>query len=282
MATGQKRKSSLLSTSKDTDSFTDLNVSDHVLTFCLSSLPYSLCVPSVLSRVLPPVLDVRVPGSIENGSSTDIVGAKSQSKPRGKAFVDCTADQVKALMEWDGKNVEGRTIRVQKGKDKDEFEKEKILAKVSEDALTGQKKKARTISTVVVKNLAYGVTQIDLEKLMEEAGRVREVRIPLNERGKGRGFAFVDFDKEEEAKIAVMFDGTTLMGRKIEVTFVDEGIQKESEVSPPPVREVFVRNLSLNCTKEILSQFFSSCGNVVKVSIPKISSLILSAFVFCN
>lgn len=71
---------------------------------------------------------------------------------------------------------------------------------------------------VFVGNLSYGVDEKRLKEYFGEVGTVVSVRIPTDESGKSRGFAFVEFDSEAEGGFAVeVFDGRRFAGREISV-----------------------------------------------------------------
>lgn len=71
---------------------------------------------------------------------------------------------------------------------------------------------------VFVGNLSYGVDERRLKEYFGEVGNVLSVRIPTDESGKSRGFAFVEFGSETEGGFAVeVFDGRRFAGREISV-----------------------------------------------------------------
>lgn len=72
---------------------------------------------------------------------------------------------------------------------------------------------------VFVGNLDFKTQQHEVEELFSQAGSVREVFLPSDRAtGRPRGFAFVDFESEEEAEKAIeMFDGHELSGRALRV-----------------------------------------------------------------
>jgi RNA recognition motif-containing protein len=74
-------------------------------------------------------------------------------------------------------------------------------------------------SKVFVGNLEFKTTQSEVEELFSQAGSVREVFLPADRAtGRPRGFAFVEFDTDEEAGRAIeMFDGYELGGRALRV-----------------------------------------------------------------
>jgi RNA recognition motif-containing protein len=86
---------------------------------------------------------------------------------------------------------------------------------------------------VFVGNLEFKTTQREVEELFAEAGSVREVFLPADRAtGRPRGFAFVEFDTEEEAAKAIeMFDGYELGGRALRVNPAEDRPQRRG--GPP-------------------------------------------------
>lgn len=70
-----------------------------------------------------------------------------------------------------------------------------------------------------VGNLDFTVTSDDLRALFSQAGTVVDAVVIMDKMtGRSRGFGFVEFATEEEAKAAIdKFQGADLKGRKINV-----------------------------------------------------------------
>ena len=68
------------------------------------------------------------------------------------------------------------------------------------------------------------MTQETLHDLFSQAGRVEEVRLPIDRAtGQARGFAFVEMASSRDAQDAVkMFDGYMLEGRRLRVNLAEE------------------------------------------------------------
>ena len=72
---------------------------------------------------------------------------------------------------------------------------------------------------VYVGNLAFGVTDEQLKKLFSKYGEITEVKI-ITDRfsGRSKGFGFVTFEKDEDAKKAIKgMNGKEVEGREIKV-----------------------------------------------------------------
>jgi RNA recognition motif-containing protein len=70
-----------------------------------------------------------------------------------------------------------------------------------------------------VGNLAFSVTESDLEDLFSQAGQVQSTNIVTDrDTGRSRGFAFVEMDSREAADAAIQaFNGRDLGGRALTV-----------------------------------------------------------------
>ena len=71
--------------------------------------------------------------------------------------------------------------------------------------------------TVFLNNISFNATEEQIREYFGKFGTITEVTIVCNNHGKPRGFAYVEFSKEEEAKASVEEDGRVFLGRKLEV-----------------------------------------------------------------
>ncbi|EKV03009.1 RNA-binding protein [Leptolyngbyaceae cyanobacterium CCMR0082] len=73
--------------------------------------------------------------------------------------------------------------------------------------------------SIYVGNIAYTVSQEDIQEVFADYGTVKRVTVPMDrETGRPRGFAFVEMsaDAEEDAAIEAL-DGAEWLGREIRV-----------------------------------------------------------------
>jgi RNA recognition motif-containing protein len=77
---------------------------------------------------------------------------------------------------------------------------------------------------VFVGNLSYDTTQVELEGLFSEVGKVVSVFMPADRiTGRPRGFAFVEFtDEADAAKAIERLDGYEFKGRNLRVNAAEE------------------------------------------------------------
>lgn len=80
-------------------------------------------------------------------------------------------------------------------------------------------KEERISSKVFVGNLNFDTTSDELQELFSQGGEAVEVVLPTDRMsGRPRGFAFVEFNTDEQAAQAIQkFDGFELGGRRLRV-----------------------------------------------------------------
>jgi RNA recognition motif-containing protein len=79
-------------------------------------------------------------------------------------------------------------------------------------------------SKLFVGNLDFGTTRNDLEALFSQIGPLKDVFLPVDRTtSRPRGFAFVEFESEEDAKRAIArFNGHEVSGRALKVNVAEE------------------------------------------------------------
>ncbi|HUP65346.1 MAG TPA: RNA-binding protein [Thermoanaerobaculia bacterium] len=77
---------------------------------------------------------------------------------------------------------------------------------------------------VFVGNLDFNTSKSEVEALFAQIGPIRDVFLPMDrESGRPRGFAFVEFDSEDDATAAIeRFNGYELGGRALRVNKAEE------------------------------------------------------------
>lgn len=79
-------------------------------------------------------------------------------------------------------------------------------------------------SKVFVGNLDFNTSRDEVQSLFSQVGTVRDVFLPTDrDTGRPRGFAFVEFESEEDAQKAIeRFNGYELSGRALRVNAADD------------------------------------------------------------
>lgn len=117
--------------------------------------------------------------------------------------------------------------------------------------------------TVFVTNVAFAATEKELREVFADCGEVVAVTIVRNNHGKSRGFAYVEFAKEEEAAAAVEKNGTKLQERKLEVKLSVPQEERKSEKKETPAAvaaTIYVSGLAPGVSEYEFSVFFSQVG----------------------
>ncbi|KAL7991129.1 hypothetical protein Chor_014559 [Crotalus horridus] len=178
----------------------------------------------------------------EDAVEVRLVSKDGNSK--GIAYIEfkSEADAEKAL-EKQGIEIDGRPIVLDYVGEKSQQEGRKP----SKGAPSGGESK-----TLVVNNLSYDATEESLQEVFEKASAIR---IPQNNQGRPKGYAFVDFATAEEAKEAMSScNNAEIEGRTIRLEFSNSGGQSRSANT----KGGFSR-LSEDTTEETLRESFDSC-----------------------
>lgn len=69
-----------------------------------------------------------------------------------------------------------------------------------------------------IRELAFKVSEKDLEKKFSKYGTVETVKIPQDEKGRSKGYGFVTFSSAQEAEEALVLDGQEFKGRAIQIS----------------------------------------------------------------
>ena len=96
-------------------------------------------------------------------------------------------------------------------------------------------RKTEVGSRIFIGNLDFNTSREEIETLFGEAGQVRDVFLPTDrETGRPRGFAFVEFESDDEASSAIeRFNGHELSGRALRVNAAEDRPRRFGGDSPP-------------------------------------------------
>ncbi|KAL8188227.1 UNVERIFIED_CONTAM: hypothetical protein K2H54_063852, partial [Gekko kuhli] len=163
------------------------------------------------------------------------------SKKFGYVDFSSEAELDKAL-KLNGKKLMGLEMKLEKAK--------------SKESLT-QNKKERDARTIFVKNLAYSVTQDDLQEVFENALEIRLV----SKDGSSKGIAYIEFKSEADAEKAMEKQGMELDGRSIILDYTGEKSQLDGRKGGES-RTLVVNNLSYDATEEALQEVFDKASAI--------------------
>jgi multiple RNA-binding domain-containing protein 1 len=136
------------------------------------------------------------------------------------------------FVEFDSEDEANKAVRAMQGVLVDGHSLKLNIAKSSDEKknnLLGNKRQAETqlnefdyegedveMTKILVKNLAFEANRDELRKLFKTYGEVKTVRLPSKLDGTHRGFAFIDFVSNEEAKTAFKsLQNSHFYGRKL-------------------------------------------------------------------
>lgn len=79
------------------------------------------------------------------------------------------------------------------------------------------------MNKIYVGNLPYSASESELEDLFAQFGKIVSVNVIKDKyTGRSKGFGFIEFEGEEQAKAAVSLDGNDMDGRPLRVSVARE------------------------------------------------------------
>ncbi|CAN1196868.1 Polyadenylate-binding protein 7 [Linum perenne] len=139
------------------------------------------------------------------------------------------------------------------------------------------------VGNVFVKNLSESVTNVALQELFGKYGNIVSCKIATSDDGKTKGHGFVQFDNEESANSAIeKLNGTLFYDKQI---YVGKFIKRSDRALPSPdakYTNLYVKNLELDVTEELLQEKFSKYGTVSSLVISKDDNGSSRGFGFVN
>lgn len=127
-----------------------------------------------------------------------------------------------------------------------------------------------------VAGLSKFATKEDLRKVFETYGPIKEIRLAEDKSGQPKGFAFIDFESETDARAALAANNYELKNRRIAVTFTDSRVRaKNKEGTETGLgrradarnRSVRVRNIPSGTQEGLLHQLLEKHSLVKRTEI---------------
>ena len=119
-----------------------------------------------------------------------------------------------------------------------------------------------------VKDLESTVDQKELSDLFSRCGNVDSCKVELFNDGTSRGYGFVHFEKEEDAKRAIdELDGFELKGKKIVVT--EHKRRSEREPADIQFNNLYVKNIPASFKQDEITKLFDQFGSVNSMKFPR-------------
>ncbi|KAF8630909.1 hypothetical protein AX17_005267 [Amanita inopinata Kibby_2008] len=145
-----------------------------------------------------------------------------------------------------------------------------------------ERKKARTDADadereLYVAGLSKFTTEADLEKVFKTYGSVKEVRLAKNQNGQAKGYAFVEFELEKDARAGLAANNFELKKRRIAVTMANSNIRSRhktpasetglSRAAEIRSRSVRIRNLPPGVQEGLLHQALEKITSIKRVEV---------------
>ncbi|KAL4560443.1 hypothetical protein LXL04_032594 [Taraxacum kok-saghyz] len=139
------------------------------------------------------------------------------------------------------------------------------------------------IGNVFVKNLNDSIDNVQLQELFKAFGNILSCKVVTHEDGKSKGYGFVQFDSLESANSAIeKLNGTNVGGKLI---YVGKFMKKSDRILPSPdakYTNLYIKNLDMDISEEILDQTFSKFGKIVSLVISRDNNGVSRGFGFVN
>uniref|UniRef100_A0A1J3HG04 Polyadenylate-binding protein n=1 Tax=Noccaea caerulescens TaxID=107243 RepID=A0A1J3HG04_NOCCA len=119
------------------------------------------------------------------------------------------------------------------------------------------------IGNLFVKNLDKSVDNKTLHEAFSGCGTIVSCKVATDQMGQSRGYGFVQFEREESAKIAIeKLNGKVLNDKQIFVGPFLRKEERESAADKVKFTNVYVKNLSETTTDDELKTTFGQYGNI--------------------
>ncbi|KAH7553627.1 hypothetical protein JRO89_XS12G0035600 [Xanthoceras sorbifolium] len=139
------------------------------------------------------------------------------------------------------------------------------------------------VGNVFVKNLMESIDNVGLHDMFRKFGNIISCKVAMSEDGRSRGYGFVQFETEESANAAIEnLNGSTVGDKQI---YVGKFLRKNDRILPSPdakYTNLYVKNLDLDVTEELLLEKFSEFGKIVSLVIAKDENGTSRGFGFVN
>ncbi|KFV89824.1 Nucleolin, partial [Eurypyga helias] len=186
----------------------------------------------------------------ENAQEIRMVMNK-EGNSKGMAYIEfkSEAEANKALEEKQGTEIDGRAMVVDFTGEKSHQDHQKVFS------VGGGERESKTL---IVNNLSYAASEETLQELFKKAS---SIKMPQNNQGRPKGYAFVEFATTEDAKEALnSCNNTEIEGRAIRLEFSSPAWQKGNMNARGGFNQqsktLFVRGLSEDTTEETLRESF--------------------------
>lgn len=141
---------------------------------------------------------------------------RTSGRSRGFGYVTfATEEALEAALKLDGKEIDGRPVKVDKSTPKPPQERREARAKAFGDTASAPS------ATLFVGGLSFDATEDMVWETFSEYGEIKSVRLPTDrETGRAKGFGYVEFsDVETATKAFGGSNGVEIAGRAIRLDY---------------------------------------------------------------
>ncbi|KAI3883107.1 hypothetical protein MKX03_012507 [Papaver bracteatum] len=139
------------------------------------------------------------------------------------------------------------------------------------------------IANLFVKNLSVSIDNAKLHEMFSKYGNILSCKVAMTEEGKSKGYGFVQYETEESATEAInSVNGSTVEGKQIYVGPFVKKSERPSRNSDSSFTNLYVKNLDLDVTEELLTEKFSKYGKITHLAIMKDGNSKSKGFGFVN
>ena len=112
--------------------------------------------------------------------------------------------------------------------------------------------------TVFIKNIAFSVTEEDLQKSFEKFGKIKQLRLVTDQiTGKSKGFAYVEYLEEPDAiKAQTMMNREKIHGRQLMVEMSSSSLGENKA----HLHTIYLSNIPYDSVEEDISEAFKASG----------------------
>jgi len=131
-------------------------------------------------------------------------------RAKGIAFIRFSDNEgLQAAIAKNGQELDGRALKVEKATPKEQ----------RPQGSRPQRNEDTDATSIFVGNLSYTTTEDQLRGLFESCGAIKEIRVAIDQDGRARGFAHIDFESNDSVQKAIQKSGTEIDGRTLRVDY---------------------------------------------------------------
>ncbi|OVA19449.1 RNA recognition motif domain [Macleaya cordata] len=139
------------------------------------------------------------------------------------------------------------------------------------------------LGNLFVKNLNDSINNVKLHEMFSKYGNILSCKVAMSQEGKSKGYGFVQFETEESANAAIdNVNGFTVEGKQIYVGHFMKKSDRSAHHPDAKFTNLFIKNLDMDVTEELLKEKFSEFGKITHLAIMKDNSEKSRGFGFVN